>query len=718
MRTFAQISKVTQQNTSAKSTRLGRGHFGQSSEVNSILRLQRTIGNQAVQRLLQVKHDGLEAVSNATAPSHDFSRIPVHAKASVKIQSKLAVNTSGDIYEQEADRISNQVMRMPEPQLQRACPYGGGCPKCQTNQPSQEHERLQTKRVHASDMGQIAAPPSVHEVLAVPGQPLDPATRDFLEPRFGYDFSKVRVHSGATAERSAHDVSAHAYTAGHNVVFGADRFEPGTHEGRRLLAHELTHVVQQAGVASLQRQQVGPGRIVEGGIQRQPISKKEVGRRTKEPAGIGASHAWMVLDALQKRDPVAGPVHRDFEEAFQILKGLWMQDLLITLTELRHSDSGEGQNYLELLLNKTESFNVSNRLVTTMQVVMGSYYAGAIELKEHLSSSDRSDIADYLKRTQTGASEIHLRIIEDLRAEERPGYRTVRGVESATQPRAIQNWSKRVRAAQQLAQIKGVRDKEAIDAYIALLAEALPGKEVHVVKSQKEYRPGVINFDPQPPKGMAAFALHCPMPITTRDQCPEKPKVVLGPKSIAESSPLLTQATLTHEKTHESHWDIVFKFAKKWTSSGEKVLVKDWLKKHRKVIDEKEYHLLKALFAEKYKQWKEKTPIEEHGGVSEILSVLEAFTTHYRLASKEEVKKHLLLHSLSSIAFELDSLRPVDKEYYEKTVYRRLQNYYRSLGVGHRSTFDSILKVLVDGPGSEGQKSIYAQWAEFRRELP
>ena len=66
--------------------------------------------------------------------------------------------------------------------------------------------------------------------------------------RFGHDFSRVRVHSGGAAEQSARDVNANAYTVGHNIVFGAGRFAPGTHEGRRLIAHELTHVVQQSGV--------------------------------------------------------------------------------------------------------------------------------------------------------------------------------------------------------------------------------------------------------------------------------------------------------------------------------------------------------------------------------------------------------------------------------------------------------------------------------------
>ncbi len=68
-----------------------------------------------------------------------------------------------------------------------------------------------------------------------------------MAQRFGYDFSHVRVHTGAEAEQSARDVTAHAYTVGHNVVFGAGQFSPESRVGQRLIAHELTHVVQQSG---------------------------------------------------------------------------------------------------------------------------------------------------------------------------------------------------------------------------------------------------------------------------------------------------------------------------------------------------------------------------------------------------------------------------------------------------------------------------------------
>lgn len=90
-----------------------------------------------------------------------------------------------------------------------------------------------------------AAPASVESALAAPGRPLEPTLRREMEGSFGYDFSRVRVHSGAAAAQSARDVNAAAYTVGRDIVFGEDRFAPGTREGARLVAHELTHVIQQ-----------------------------------------------------------------------------------------------------------------------------------------------------------------------------------------------------------------------------------------------------------------------------------------------------------------------------------------------------------------------------------------------------------------------------------------------------------------------------------------
>lgn len=108
--------------------------------------------------------------------------------------------------------------------------------------------RLQRAAINPSPVH--AVPPIVHEVLRSPGQPLDTAPRSFMESRFGHDFSSVRVHTDAKAANSARSVNALAYTVGQSVVFGSNQYQPHTRAGQQLMAHELTHVVQQGGAGN------------------------------------------------------------------------------------------------------------------------------------------------------------------------------------------------------------------------------------------------------------------------------------------------------------------------------------------------------------------------------------------------------------------------------------------------------------------------------------
>jgi hypothetical protein len=153
------------------------------------------------------------------------------------LQAKLRIGKTNDIYEQEADRVAEQIMRMPDPVLQRICT------KCDED----EKKVLQTKKYpkQASSNQEQDVPPIVQDVLHSPGQPLDSATRAFMEPRFGHDFSGVRVHTDAKAAESARTINALAFTVGRDVVLGEKECAPGTAEGKQLLAHELTHVIQQ-----------------------------------------------------------------------------------------------------------------------------------------------------------------------------------------------------------------------------------------------------------------------------------------------------------------------------------------------------------------------------------------------------------------------------------------------------------------------------------------
>lgn len=183
-----------------------------------------------------------------------------------KVQTKLAVSEPGDEFEQEADTVADQVMRMPDPMVQRQrkdCSH--------TSAPDQGNEER-----GQLDMGWLApaggaiqrrahdaVPPShgpagAGALVSSGGEPLDPVTHQFMASRFGVDFSEVRVHHGALASGSAAELNAAAYTLGNNVVFGAGRYRPHASEGRWLIAHELTHVLQQsaAPVASRTAQRV------------------------------------------------------------------------------------------------------------------------------------------------------------------------------------------------------------------------------------------------------------------------------------------------------------------------------------------------------------------------------------------------------------------------------------------------------------------------------
>jgi hypothetical protein len=201
--------------------------------------------------------------------SHSRPAVQGLAPVQPRVQTKLTVNTPGDAYEQEAEHVADQVMRMPERDgtIQRAvglsvqrCAACGGesqpgqCTACAAKD-EEEHAQAREQpgaTPHVSDGTQAAI-----DDLRGGGQPLDRAARAFLEPRFGHDFSQVRVHTDARAAATAQSVNALAFTVGRDIVFGGGQYQPGSDAGRRLLAHELTHVVQQgsASGAGLQRKE-------------------------------------------------------------------------------------------------------------------------------------------------------------------------------------------------------------------------------------------------------------------------------------------------------------------------------------------------------------------------------------------------------------------------------------------------------------------------------
>jgi hypothetical protein len=205
------------------------------SPVDPILRLQRTIGNQAVQRLFK---SGI-------------------------LQPKLKIGQPEDKYEHEADRVADIVMRMPEPKILRQTkeeeeeelvqpkPIAGQITPIVQRQfepEEEEEEPIQTKGNSSSTAEATAGIESSINSLKGRGQPLPESTRSYFEPRFGCDFSGVRVHTGYKASNAARALNSKAFTIDNNIVFNSGNYSPNTEEGKNLLAHELTHALQQGAV--------------------------------------------------------------------------------------------------------------------------------------------------------------------------------------------------------------------------------------------------------------------------------------------------------------------------------------------------------------------------------------------------------------------------------------------------------------------------------------
>ncbi len=164
------------------------------------------------------------------------------------LQPKLAIGSPTDTLEQEADQMAEQVMnnfnqpigKQPlslasaqTPTVRRKC---SAC---------EEEEKLQRNVSIGSNKANDGVPPIVHEVIRSPGQPLDAGTREFMQSRFGRDFSQVRIHTDDKASESAKRVNALAYTIDKHISFAKGQYSPNSASGQRLIAHELVHTIQQ-----------------------------------------------------------------------------------------------------------------------------------------------------------------------------------------------------------------------------------------------------------------------------------------------------------------------------------------------------------------------------------------------------------------------------------------------------------------------------------------
>ena len=232
---------------------------------------------------------------------HDFSRVSVYSREPVaqpcplrsagpracpfggachtcpsRIQTRLAISQPRNQYEREADEVAERVAQISELLAQDTPAVFGEakgvqrkCLEWEKKMSDQQIEEDEDEILQAKELPvqrPETAPITDFGIRALRrgGQPLPRSTRDFFEPRFGHDFSHVRIHTDAKAAASAKAVNALAYTMERDVVFGAGQYAPETMVGRRLLAHELAHVVQQsngAGEATIMRWSYGTGAV-------------------------------------------------------------------------------------------------------------------------------------------------------------------------------------------------------------------------------------------------------------------------------------------------------------------------------------------------------------------------------------------------------------------------------------------------------------------------
>lgn len=214
--------------------------------------------------IMKISHGTVRRTSNSGAL---FCGSPCPSRQEVRqilrtptVQPKLMVGAPNDVFEQEADRVAETVMRMSDGAVSpgpvgreddaiRTKPAGeGGESAPIAGELPEEEEKLVSLKTDGG--GEVPFSDDLDgrvRALEGGGVPLGQGERAFFEPRFGADFSQVRIHTGPAAEEAARALSAQAFTVGSDIAFGAGRYAPGTEEGTRLMAHELTHVVQQSG---------------------------------------------------------------------------------------------------------------------------------------------------------------------------------------------------------------------------------------------------------------------------------------------------------------------------------------------------------------------------------------------------------------------------------------------------------------------------------------
>lgn len=249
MRATVHYNAATKQPNSSPSVAWNRQEVDSEKEQNESLHLGKPFPKPST------AGSGDDKPTPPTPISFDFSKLPIFPPQQARIQPKLKINAPGDRYELEADRVAEQVMRMPPAHVQRKTQWSPStlpnpfaiqrkCDAC-AKEEEEEEETLQAKS--AWNTGGVVPPTIAQQIQSSRGngQMMDMGTRSFMEARFGTDFGGVRIHDDNNATLLNQRLQAKAFTLGSDVYFNQGQYSPGGGDGRRLLAHELTHVVQQ-----------------------------------------------------------------------------------------------------------------------------------------------------------------------------------------------------------------------------------------------------------------------------------------------------------------------------------------------------------------------------------------------------------------------------------------------------------------------------------------
>jgi predicted phage tail protein len=248
------------------------------SDHSSILSAARTTEPAAVK----------EVIADRESVQTEFNTLPLHA---MSVQFKLSVGAPDDPLEREADAMADKIMRMPFSSPPYGYSAGNGTEvvrrKCSECEPKEEKEKVQRKPlVSFIQRQESSGAPVASEALSNRinssrggGSNLDNPTQSFMQSRFGADFTEVKIHTGGEATQMNRELNAKAFTVGNDIYFNQGQYNPGSKEGAHLLAHELTHTLQQSGG-------------IERKIQRKPGGNEKITYQFKVPEGITTTEQW------------------------------------------------------------------------------------------------------------------------------------------------------------------------------------------------------------------------------------------------------------------------------------------------------------------------------------------------------------------------------------------------------------------------------------------